>query len=273
MATTDQKAESRRRMRRDKALVVREAERIGLDGMPMAQTARKALPGVRVFGRKWGWHAKELTEAVQLYHGWPVTGRLNAGQRAYLERPVRERAALKAVEAAEARWHERGEDGAPSRANRVPELADLARALGLSDWYQKMGWAWCAFFVHLMALAEGSSTAKAGLRGAYNALWTVSILAAARRGEHGLRLLERPEQWRLGDWLEFDFPGGEEVDHIGIALGRVGEGGYGHPAKAGWIVTVEGNTSPDDGGSQSDGGGVYIRHRPASSIRAGVRYR
>ncbi len=273
MATTSTPTtSSARQIRRDKALVMRELERIGLRGMPLDEAQTKSAAAVERRAPVWGYAIRQTTKAVQGWHGWETSGILTEGQRLHLERPVSERAALRMVRWAQAGWIERDTRGRPSYGNRVPELATLAARCGLSDWYQQMGWPWCAFGVHVAALAEGSRTARLGLGGAYNALWTVAILGAARRQEHGLKLVEA-SKWRLGTWLEFDFPGGEEVDHIGAALGPIGAGGYGYDARADWIVTVEGNTSPGTDGSQSNGGVVAIRQRPVSTIRAGLTYR
>jgi len=58
---------------------------------------------------------------------------------------------------------------------------------------------------------------------------------------------------KSGDIVFFDFPGGREVDHVGIVLKDNGDG---------TITTIEGNTSPEKKkGSQSNGGEVCIRIR------------
>ena len=56
-----------------------------------------------------------------------------------------------------------------------------------------------------------------------------------------------------GDIVFFDFPGGKEIDHVGIVLKDNGDG---------TITTIEGNTSPEKKkGSQANGGEVCIRIR------------
>lgn len=56
-----------------------------------------------------------------------------------------------------------------------------------------------------------------------------------------------------GDIVFYDFPGEQKYDHTGIVMKDNGS----------TITTVEGNTSAEGGsGSQSNGGGVYLRHRP-----------
>lgn len=58
-----------------------------------------------------------------------------------------------------------------------------------------------------------------------------------------------------GDILVFKF------SHIGFAVG--------YPDK-GYVSTVEGNTSPENG-EDNDGGGVFQRTRPVNRIRARIR--
>ena len=135
-----------------------------------SNTAAVAAAAVERRAPVWGYAIRQTTKAVQGWHGWETSGILTEGQRLHLERPVSERAALRMVRWAQAGWIERDTRGRPSYGNRVPELATLAARCGLSDWYQQMGWPWCAFGVHVAALAEGSRTARLGLGGAYNAL-------------------------------------------------------------------------------------------------------
>lgn len=172
------------------------------------------------------------------------------------------------------RWYLMSYREAPAGSNRVPELARLAKQTGLSSWYQQMGWPWCGFAVFLAALAEGSVSAKYGLKqGRFNALYTPEIRAVAARGAFGLGAVS-PRNARKGTGLLFDFGGGNgsEVDHVGYALGRVGEdvkvGDTTFRAGPGEIVAVEGNTSYDSSGSQANGGAVAVRVRPISQVRA-----
>lgn len=81
-------------------------------------------------------------------------------------------------------------------------------------------------------------------------------LATALRAGQTVRSPQR------GDLVCFDWPPRDGVpDHIGIVLAVIG----------GVLHTVEGNTSPDNSGSQSNGGGVYQRIRPASFAGAYIR--
>ena len=67
------------------------------------------------------------------------------------------------------------------------------------------------------------------------------------------------EDAQPGDLVLFDWGGDGVADHVGIVESNHPEGGY--------MTTIEGNTSSGDAGSQSNGGGVYRRERPYSSIR------
>jgi len=183
-----------------------------------------------------------------------------------------ERAADRMVSWYVARWSEK-----PAGSNVVPQLSLLCKDMKLAAYYYQMGYAWCALAVFTSFLAEGSTAGKYGLReGKYNALYTPEIRAVAERGAFGLASQSKTTIVK-GTALLFDFGGsnGSEVDHIGIALGKPGQvvkagGKTWRPGKNS-VVTVEGNTSYDDSGSQSNGGCVAIRTRSLSVIRAAVR--
>jgi hypothetical protein len=59
----------------------------------------------------------------------------------------------------------------------------------------------------------------------------------------------------VGDIVFYDWQGDGVSDHTGIVIGVSGRN----------FTAIEANTSPDNRGSQSNGGGVYIRTRPISS--------
>ncbi|MSO48191.1 MAG: peptidoglycan-binding protein [Thermoleophilia bacterium] len=183
-----------------------------------------------------------------------------------------ERAADRMVGWYVGRWAER-----PAKSNIVPQLSLLGKDLKLAAYYYQMGYAWCAYATFTAFLCEGSTAAKYGLReGKFNALYTPEIRAVAERGAYGLATQSKTTISK-GTALLFDFGGsnGSEVDHIGIALGKPGQvvkagGKTWRPGKNS-VVTVEGNTSYDDGGSQSNGGCVAIRTRSLTVIRAAIR--
>ncbi len=144
----------------------------------------------------------------------------------------------------------------PAGSNKVPALGKVARELGLSDWYQKMGWPWCAFTVFLAALRVGGQSAELGLRqGKFNALYCPAILAAAQGARFGMRVVAASEAAR-GDLVLFDWsPQGDPADHIGRLV---------RPPAGGVVVTVDGNSGTDDLL-------VVERERQTTQVRAYVR--
>ena len=195
--------------------------------------------------------------------------RAKARQPKPVKQTIGTRAADRMVRWYEARWREY-----PAGSNQVQPLMQLCRELRLSSYYANMGYPWCALAVFVAALAEGSSSAKAGLReGKFNALYTPTIRQVAENGAYGLRAISKTSITK-GAGVLFDFGGanGGEVDHIGFALGKPGQlvvaaGQRWQPPSAEYVVCVEGNTSYDDKGSQANGGAVAIRIRPLSQIR------
>lgn len=157
-------------------------------------------------------------------------------------------------------WAAEGLKESPAGSNRVPRLQAVGKAQGLNSYYYNMGWPWCAYSAMLAAHNAGSASAKAGFAGKFNVLYVPEIEAEARAGRHGMRLVGWKDA-RPGDFVIFNWDGGVP-DHIGMLVGT----------EVGYAVTVEGNTSADSGGSQSNGGGVYIRHRDRSTIQSIVRW-
>lgn len=119
------------------------------------------------------------------------------------------------------------------------------------------GFAWCGAFV-------GSLLKQVGVSGIVgkNIVYTPSIFADAKAGRNGFEKLVPLSSAKPGDLVLFNFPGGAHVDHVGMAIAP-------YDARTQTIATVEGNTSAGSAGSQSNGGGVFRRVRPASQI-AGV---
>lgn len=157
-------------------------------------------------------------------------------------------------------WAADGLKELPASSNQVPALMREGRALGVG-WQSNMGWPWCAYSVMLAALKAGSSTGKQGLvDDKFNALYVPEIESLARAGKYGMRVVGWSEA-KPGDFVTFNWDGGVP-DHIGMLV----------DTEVGYAVTVEGNTSSGSAGSQSDGGGVYIRHRDRTQIQAIIRY-
>jgi hypothetical protein len=164
--------------------------------------------------------------------------------------------ALKIMQA----WASQGLKEQPAGSNKVPRLHEIAQANGISAQYSNMGYPWCAFAIMLAANNAGSAAAKAGFAGKFNVLYVPDIESQARSGRYGMRLVGWGDA-RPGDFLIFNWDGGVP-DHTGMLVST----------EVGYAVTVEGNTSADSGGSQSNGGGVYIRHRDRSLIQSIIRW-
>ena len=110
--------------------------------------------------------------------------------------------------------------------------------------------AWCGTFTDAMLK-------RAGQLGEPSSVWTPSGLQAYRTAG---RAIDRNGPVQPGDLVYFDWQGGtgsNGVDHVGIVVGTRPDG---------QVETIEGNTSPTNAGSQSNGGGVYRRVRPRSVI-------
>ena len=102
------------------------------------------------------------------------------------------------------------------------------------------GQPWCGYFV--MWAAKQVSLALP------NCVYTPAGAAAFQgQGRWSNAATAKPQP---GDIAFFDFPGGNNVDHVGIVIHDNGDG---------TVTTVEGNTS--DTGSQSNGGEVLMKVR------------
>lgn len=110
--------------------------------------------------------------------------------------------------------------------------------------------AWCMAFVHWSFLQAGVTLGGGASVGNFRQ-W------AARNGE----IVSRPFK---GDVVCYDWNGDGWPDHVGL-VERVLALRWRGKVFAGWIQTIEGNTSSGSAGSQSDGGGVYRRRRWAGN--------
>lgn len=144
-----------------------------------------------------------------------------------------------------------GDVGRTERNNRAPWLDAWARKY-VGAWM--VGQPWCGLACIKWYADAGKALPK-------DTVSTVAILNRARAGN--LYSLVRPESARAGDLVVMDFaPGGPPAQHVGLALG---------PMRGGVIPTVEGNTSPGNGGSQNNGGGIYRRSRPRGVVACVAR--
>lgn len=142
----------------------------------------------------------------------------------------------------------------PAGSNRGPKIDAWNTLAGVP-----LGSYWCCSFVHA---AFRLSAANVNLGGGAS---VSNLLGWARSA--GM-VVSRP---RRGDIVCFEFGEGPWAfdDHVGIVVRclalRFRGGRF-----TGWIRTVEGNTSRqgDTFGSQSNGGGVYVRRRWVRGIGA-----
>jgi hypothetical protein len=132
-----------------------------------------------------------------------------------------------------------GTTESPAGSNCTP----FGRAYGMD------GQPWCAMFTtycYEHGSQGGSPSFVEGSRYAY----VPYIVGDAQAHRYGLAVTSSPV---AGDLVCYDWDGGD-YDHVGLF-----ESGTGSSWQA-----VEGNTSPDNNGSQSNGGGVYRRSRSTS---------
>jgi hypothetical protein len=98
---------------------------------------------------------------------------------------------------------------------------------------------------------------RVGMPNEPSSVWTPGGAEAYRnRG----RWVPRYGDVRPGDVVYFDWGGTQNlpaIDHVGFVESLNGDGS---------LTTLEGNTSPTNAGSQSNGGGCYRRVRPRSVI-------
>jgi hypothetical protein len=146
---------------------------------------------------------------------------------------------------------EQARDGvreSPPFSNRGPRITDWQQAFG--SWL--VGQAWCGVFVGTALKRHG------GVVGIDSRVASVALIEDdARGGRHGWRTLVAPHAAKRGDAVVLF---GRGV-HVELVLENHGT----------YLRTVGGNTSPGSGGSQSNGGGVYVRDRPMSAVHCVCR--
>jgi hypothetical protein len=134
-------------------------------------------------------------------------------------------------------------------SNRGPEIDQWQRAVDM------IGQPWCGAFVH--AASKLHSSAK-GLT--YRTRYVPSIVADARAHSNGYRGFFPCSEAKPGDHVCFNFGTGT-YQHVGLVVSV--------DLKNKVLHTIEGNTSFDNRGSQSNGGAVAKRTR-AFSLAGGV---
>lgn len=143
----------------------------------------------------------------------------------------------------------------PAGTNRGPKIDVWIKAcLGYLD-----GVAWCGCFAHHAAVMV------AGVDGVTSSIrWAAvrSIKADSAAGTNGfVKGHIAIAKARPGDLVCFEFTGDLIPDHVGILVAVDGN----------VVECIEGNTSAANGGSQSNGGGVFARRRPISQVACVAR--
>ncbi len=123
-------------------------------------------------------------------------------------------------------------------------------------WYGMNGQPWCAMFVSWVFNQADASK---------------SVAASTDKGfascDAGLKWFARKNKLvpigdaKEGDIVFFQFDNDAQPDHVGIVIKNTGK----------QLVCIEGNTSSNSKGSQSNGGGVYRKKRPYSVVMAVAR--
>ena len=124
-------------------------------------------------------------------------------------------------------------------------------------WYGLNNQPWCAIFVSWCFNQAGLSD---------------KVAAQTKKGfascDAGLKWFTRRNklipvgQAQAGDIVFFQFDADAEPDHVGIVTSNDNKK---------FLRTIEGNTSANNKGSQSNGGGVYKKKRPYATVMAVVR--
>jgi cell wall-associated NlpC family hydrolase len=141
-----------------------------------------------------------------------------------------------------------GTTESPSGSNLGENITEWER---YTDYSPPPGVFWCGCFVCYAVVHEGKARIPVRSRLGYS----VNIDTDARNHANGLSLVS-PTDARPGDIVTFRFEGSDS-DHIGLCVG---------PTKGGLVHTIDGNTSSDAAGSQSNGGGVFEKKRSAASV-------
>lgn len=146
-------------------------------------------------------------------------------------------------------------------------IVDLARSqIGYAEvpdnktmygkWYGLNGQPWCAMFVSWVfnQAGEGERVAASSNKG-------FASCDAGLRWFTRRRKLVPIGQAQPADLVFFQFDDDAQPDHVGIVVKNTGK----------QLICIEGNTSSDNKGSQSNGGGVYRKKRPYSVVMAVAR--
>lgn len=176
---------------------------------------------------------------IQKLEAWR---RSRKGQLSKIRQPAARRvleAALKCV----------GQTESPAGSNRGPGIVSKCQVeiIGYS------GVAWCGCFTGYFLRKY------AGLPITSRNAYCPYTVADAKAGTNGYKTQVPLDKGAAGDVVTFDWQHDGVADHQGFILENLGNG---------WYKTLEGNTSFDDAGSQSNGGCVAIRKRYSADFAA-----
>lgn len=137
------------------------------------------------------------------------------------------------------------------------EVGYVERKTNLTKYGEEYGWNgvyWCVQFIWWLFAQLGLSKLFYG--GGKTASCSQLYAYHKKQGQ-----AVSWSQLRAGDIMFMCFDGSGDTDHVGIVI----------EVKDGYVITVEGNTNSDDGGSQTNGGGVYKRTRKKKYFVAAYR--
>lgn len=230
--------------------------------MPTTDALRKALADARKAKHSADVAIKRLVDTKVPHNAKKAKGNLLDRLRSILRRmaeripALRKRLQAKRRDGGKkaARWanDQTGVTESPPSSNRGPFPITACQVFTIG--YD--GVAWCGCFVAYAAIKIAGARIPSKARLAY----TPYIVSDAKAQTNGLRAVPVSEA-QDGDLIVFDFDGGG-ADHVGLCVG---------PTVNGMTDCVEGNTSSDSTGSQSNGGGVFERHRPISQVAVCAR--
>lgn len=125
-------------------------------------------------------------------------------------------------------------------------------------WYGLNGQPWCAIFVSWCYDKAGLVDKVAAQNNKGFASCDAGLKWFAKKGK-----IVPVGEAKEGDIVFFQFDNDAQPDHVGIVEKNMKR------IKA--LKTIEGNTSPNNKGSQSNGGGVYRKKRSYATVMAVVR--
>ncbi|HWA55170.1 MAG TPA: hypothetical protein VG816_13460 [Solirubrobacterales bacterium] len=141
----------------------------------------------------------------------------------------------------------------PAGSNSGPDVVRKGKKGGITFWEGAWGLGscyWCLCFANYCTKLVGGAQISG------NCCHAGEIERMARARTNGWVAVP-PSEAKPGDIALYNFEGSSEPDHGELVVG---------PLKAGKFNDIGGNTSPDSGGSQSNGGGVYAKLRDPSLL-------